>query len=63
MPPGSRQHTVVPGDTLASIAMKYYRNRAMSNNIKDANFNQLGGKDTIKPGQVLIIPEAPKRRN
>jgi nucleoid-associated protein YgaU len=63
MPPGAHQHTVAPGDTLASIALKYYKNRAMSANIKDANFNQLGGKDTIKPGQVLIIPEAPKRRN
>ena len=63
VPPGARQHTVTPGDTLASIALKYYKNRAMSGHIKDANFNQLGGKDTIKPGQVLIIPEAPKRRN
>ncbi len=63
VPPGARQHTVTQGDTLASIAMKYYKNRNMSGHIKDANFNQLGGKDTIKPGQVLIIPEAPKRRN
>jgi LysM repeat protein len=62
VPPGAKQHTVVAGDTLASIALKYYRNRSMASNIKDANFNQLGGKDTIKPGQVLIIPEAPKRR-
>lgn len=63
MPAGSHQYTVERGDTLASIANKFYKNRAMSANIKDANFNQLNGKDSIKPGQVLIIPEAPKRRN
>lgn len=63
MPPGTHQYTVEPGDTLASIANKFYKNRAMSANIKDANFNQLNGKDIIRPGQVLIIPEAPKRKN
>jgi nucleoid-associated protein YgaU len=63
VPPGSRQHTVEPGDTLASIAVKYYNSRGMAGHIKDANFNQLGGKDVIKPGQVLIIPEAPRRRD
>lgn len=62
MPPGSRQYTVLAGDTLASIALKFYKSRAMSDHIKDANFNQLGGKDVIRPGQVLIIPEGPKRR-
>ena len=63
IPPGSREYTVGPGDTLASIANKFYKNRSMSDHIKDANFHQLGGKDVIKPGQVLIIPEAPKRKN
>jgi LysM repeat protein len=63
LPPGSKQHVVQPGETLASIAQRHYNNRAMSGHIKDANFNQLGGKDVIKPGQTLIIPDAPKRRN
>jgi len=63
MPPGAQRHTVASGETLASIALKYYRNRAMASHIKDANFNQLGGKDVIRPGQVLIIPELPKRGN
>lgn len=62
LPPGSKHHTVTSGETLGSIALKYYRSKTMSNHIKDANFNQLGGKDIIRPGQVLIIPEAPKRR-
>ena len=63
LPPGSREYIVQPGDTLASIAKQFYDNRAMSGHIKDANFNQLGGKDIIKPGQTLIIPDPPKRRN
>ena len=55
-PPGARSHTVEPGETLASIAQKYYRNRARSKDILDANYNALAGKTTIKPGQTLIIP-------
>lgn len=55
-PPGARSHTVEPGDTLASIARKYYRNQAKAKDILDANYNSLGGKDVIRIGQVLIIP-------
>ena len=62
MPPGAKQHLVSKGDTLASIAIKYYKNRAMSSHIKDANFNQLGGKDIIHIGQTLIIPELPAKK-
>ena len=57
VPPGARMHTVEKGETLASIAFKYYRNRANSSRISDANYNQLGGKTNIKPGMTLIIPE------
>ena len=60
MTPGARSHVVEKGETLASISFKYYRNRANSSRIKTANFNQLGGKDIIKPGMTLIIPEAAK---
>lgn len=62
LPPGAKTYTVVAGDTLAGIALKFYKNRAMASHIKDANFNQLGGKDVIKPGQVLIIPERPGKK-
>jgi len=58
MPPGARTHVVEKGETLASISFRYYRNRANASKIKDANFNQLGGKDMIKPGMTLIIPES-----
>jgi tetratricopeptide (TPR) repeat protein len=60
--PGARKHVVGKGETLASIAFKYYRNRSQASHIKDANFNQLGGKDVIKPGMTLIIPELPSRK-
>lgn len=63
VPPGAREYTVAKGDTLATIALKFYKSRAMAANIKDANFNQLNGSDKLKIGQVLIIPEGPKKRN
>lgn len=62
MPPGSQVYTVQRGDTLASIAIKFYKNRAYAGHIKDANFNQLNGKDVIRLGQKLIIPEAPAKK-
>ena len=55
--PGTRTHLVEPGETLAAIAQKYYKNRARAQDILDANFNALGGKSTIKAGQKLIIPQ------
>ena len=62
LPQGARKHIVGKGETLASISFKYYRNRAQASHIKDANFNQLGGKDVIKPGMTLIIPQLPAKK-
>lgn len=56
IPPGSRTHTVEPGETLASIALRYYKTRARWKDIQDANFYALEGTAKIKPGQTLIIP-------
>jgi hypothetical protein len=56
IPPGSRTHTVVPHETLASIAQKYYKDKARWKDIQDANFNALEGTVKIKPGMTLIIP-------
>lgn len=56
LPPGAKRHMVQPGETLGTIALKYYGSKARSADILDANNVQLGGKDRIKPGQVLIIP-------
>jgi nucleoid-associated protein YgaU len=60
-PQGTTEYTVMAGDTLASIAQKVYKNRALAGHLKDANSVQLGGKDIIFPGQVLIIPDRPAR--
>ena len=62
MTEGARTHLVERGETLASISFKYYRNRANSGKIKEANANQLAGKDIIKPGMTLIIPDLTKKK-
>jgi LysM repeat protein len=56
IPPGSRTHTVQPGETLSTIAQKYFKNKARWKDIQDANFNALEGTAKIKPGMTLIIP-------
>ena len=38
IPPGARTHTVTPGETLASIALKYYKSKARYREIQEANF-------------------------
>ncbi len=56
VPPGTRTHVVQPGETMASIAAKYYKNKSRWKDIQDANFYSTNGTPTIKPGQTLIIP-------
>lgn len=57
IPAGSRTHTVQSGETLASIASKYYKNKARWKDIQDANFYSLEGTAKIKPGMELIVPK------
>lgn len=57
IPPGTRTHTVQSGETLASIASKYYKSKARWKDIQDANFYSLEGTAKIKPGMQLIIPK------
>ena len=56
IPPGARTYVVEPGDTLASISRKFYKNSERWKDLEDANFNSLGGKVKLKPGMTLIIP-------
>ena len=56
IPPGARTHVVQPGETLSTIAQKYFKNKARWKDIQDANFNSLEGTAKIKPGMTLIIP-------
>jgi LysM repeat protein len=54
--PGQRTHVVQPGETMASIAQTYYKNRSRWKDIQDANFYSTNGTPRIKAGQTLIIP-------
>lgn len=56
IPPGARTHIVKSGETLASLAAKYYKNKTRWKDIQDANFYSLKGTATIRAGQELIIP-------
>jgi hypothetical protein len=56
---GSRRHTVQQGDTLASLAQKYYGDAEKTAPIyrKNQEAVQEGGR--LLPGTVLTIPELP----
>ncbi len=56
IPAGARTYTVQKGDTLASIAAKFYKNKARWQQIRDANFESVKGTPPIRAGQVLMIP-------
>jgi len=54
---GARIYTVVPGDTLAGISRKFYKNNAAKwKEIQEANFEPMEGPAKLKPGMVLMIP-------
>jgi tetratricopeptide (TPR) repeat protein len=54
--PAVRTHIVQPGETLASIALKEYKDRGKAGRIFEANRDTLTSPQSIKPGQTLIIP-------
>ncbi len=54
--PGTRTYVVQPGDSLASIARKFYKNKARAKDIQDANLNSVPDERKLKPGITLIIP-------
>ncbi len=56
IPAGKRTHVVKPGETMASIAQIYYKNKGRWKDIQDANFYATNGTPKIRPGQTLIIP-------
>jgi uncharacterized surface protein with fasciclin (FAS1) repeats len=49
-------YTVISGDSLSAIALKYYGNLHAFNRIFDANRNILSNPNLIFVGQVLTIP-------
>ncbi len=50
-------HTISSGDTLYSIARKYYGDSAMWVKIHDANEDDIEDKRLLEVGQTLVIPE------
>jgi LysM repeat protein len=52
-------YTVQPGDTLSSIAKRFYGNTADWQWIYDANKSVIRNPDLIYVGQVLILPDHP----
>ena len=55
-PPSQRTHVVQKGDTLQSLALKYYGTRSAWEKIFTANRTLLPSKDHLKIGQQLVIP-------
>ena len=56
IPAGARTHKVESGETLGSIAQKYYKNKNSWKRIQEANFYSSDSAAKLKPGQELIIP-------
>ncbi|WP_221030647.1 Cell division protein CpoB [Actomonas aquatica] len=52
-----RVHTVVKGDTLYSLARRYYNNSTRSRDIYEANRNQMRSQNDLQIGMQLVIPE------
>jgi nucleoid-associated protein YgaU len=57
--PPDRRHTVAEGETLVSIAHKYYGDRSLSSLVFRANRDRLIAPDRVPLGTVLYIPEKP----
>lgn len=53
---GSRTYVVRPGDTLFSIARKFYKSSSRWKEIRDANKGNVGDGTKLKPGETLTIP-------
>ena len=52
------RHTVAEGDTLFSLAEKYYGDKARFSAIFEANRAALSSPDQLAAGTVLVIPRA-----
>jgi LysM repeat protein len=57
--PASRHYTVRPGDTLSSIAERFYHNPADWRVLQQANSAEVKNPDLIFAGEVLSVPSDP----
>ena len=55
-PTALHTHVVQKGDTLQSLALRYYGTRSAWEKIYQANRSGLPSKDQLKVGQQLVIP-------
>jgi nucleoid-associated protein YgaU len=53
---GGRRHVVTKGDTLFSLAQRYYGNRSRWRDIYNANRDQLPSENALRMGMELRIP-------
>ncbi|MGQ9661054.1 MAG: LysM peptidoglycan-binding domain-containing protein [Kiritimatiellia bacterium] len=53
---GPRTYRVQPGDTLSSIASRFYGDSTQWRRIYEANQNILGAPERVRVGQELVIP-------
>ena len=58
----ARTYTVQQGDSLYAISRKLYGDSSHIDRIFQANRKSLPSKDSLKLGQVLIIPSIPPSR-
>jgi nucleoid-associated protein YgaU len=57
VPPGARSHTVSDGDSLSSIADRYYGHEKHWTRVFEANTTTLSGDpDRLRIGMVLVVP-------
>jgi LysM repeat protein len=54
--PAGRRHTVVKGDTLFSLAQRYYSNRSRWREIYEANRDQMPSENALRLGMEITIP-------
>jgi nucleoid-associated protein YgaU len=55
----ARSHTVQEGETLFSLAVRYYGDPARSSFLFHANQDRLRAPDHVPIGTVLVIPDLP----
>jgi LysM repeat protein len=54
---GFLPYTVVPGDTLSSIALQFYGDATQWTRIFEANRHQISNPNRIFPGHILRVPQ------
>jgi LysM repeat protein len=59
----ARHYTVRPGDTLASIAQRFYGSAADWQSLYQANSSVIQNPNVIFPGQVLNVPYEPSAQS